>query len=886
MEITLYREIVVKRLLHFLNKTTNLAQGKTEVIDDRKICMWNEADDEALIKQAIAQFHKSVDKVTPEEPLEVTDFINFLGSSNLTATRASQHVDMNYMEYSTITGIQTLVFEKDNNTVYVPAIFLYVDAVPHILVPKSGFCVGSMLQDTYTPQDVLYLPFTDDILPKIANFVFNNIESEKEEHLPFDVDLKMIDILLRLKSENIAKREPSLDVTEVIKRLGYNPSVVDLLPNFLMVPILKFDEHGISDILVTNQGVYNSITWDEYIESNIASAVVLVNEHSNEYTLTINNDPFLYNFSGKNYYLDDTGYEKNSNGGYKRTYRVYAEEFSPISVHYGIQYEMVHKDPAGEAVMVDAVKKIKKIASDLSAEIKKNKNKKEMYKLFESEVYDLQVQIKNTFKMIYLAREGKKLGQFMSKSDTGALVGAATGSIVAYSMLPKEKRTDEGLAKITDFYNRELESVMTRYNDAKSKKHFWKLPFINMEKGAIEKILKRIDKETKRREKKAQGEGFLSNLFRGKNDKSKIDPKKAREINDAKLKETKLGKINEYMSDIIFNVHDVVYEGYGFNKFVENITSGKYSEFPKIDEVEILNEVKEHLEAGDVKYEYEDWISPLPDESMRQKTKYVQHGYAELYHNMTEYIYTEEFVDMLLEDNNDEGHTEESIKKAFPVLKKWFAKFDKEFYPKWKSINEKVEKLVSQASGEGFISDLFKGKPKKKILSYEEKKERIERYKTTKLSEVNLFMMDAIMTTHEVVVDGDSYADMIYYLQKGDLAPSNIPEVDEDAILKEVAEHLDSGYLDYEPEDWYMFPNKNIRQNNNSKIGYGRFISQIDYLTGPNVRMDRGEDFFEGFDFNEGSAIIKKWFKKIDTDFYPKWKSINEKVEKLVKAKK
>ena len=65
-----------------------------------------------------------------------------------------------------------------------------------------------------------------------------------------------------------------------------------------------------------------------------------------------------------------------------------------------------------------------------------------MYKLFESEVYDLQVQIKNTFKMIYLAREGKKLGQFMSKSDTGILVGAATGSIVAYSMLPKEKRTD------------------------------------------------------------------------------------------------------------------------------------------------------------------------------------------------------------------------------------------------------------------------------------------------------------------------------------------------------------------------------------------------------------------------------------------------------------
>ena len=369
MDTTLYKSIVIHRLMHFLTNVTQLADGRTEVIEDRKICLWINNDDNKLVEQAIASFHKSVDKVTPIDPVEISDSITFLGSSESFIKKYNKTMNDTFLESKTYTGIHTLAFERNGVIIYVPSIFLYVDTVPHILVPKNGFTIGKQLNNTYTTQDVLYLPFTDDILIKIANYAFNNID---------DVDTKMIDIVLGLKSEKLDYVEITPDLKDIIVRLGYNPNIPSLLEHFLFIPILKFDEEGVSEVLVKESGTYYSIPYGEYLNNNSRAVILSV---PTTYNIRSTDSENLYSFSGKDYYVDDTEYTKSPSGGYRREYKVYAESSGVKSIHAGAIYELTRLHGVGENHLIDTsviddpvLSKIKKDLNEYKKNIKSIKS--------------------------------------------------------------------------------------------------------------------------------------------------------------------------------------------------------------------------------------------------------------------------------------------------------------------------------------------------------------------------------------------------------------------------------------------------------------------------------------------------------------------------------
>lgn len=527
--ITLYRRMVLSRLFKFL-QDTNMLSGDAVMKDGQSITLYSTDKDCTLVKDTIAEFHRLCKDVNVNNPLDLSDDGKFIGVIRSDLNYVSDFNDTIYNIDDTLTGSMTLGFVDKDVSFLIPGIFVYSENIPYLMIVKPSFTVGNYfdIMSNRNVEDLIKLiPIKDDFIEEIFKYGKENLN---------ETDHKMIKIIMDISQGKYIVKDALPDITNNIGKLGYNPAIIGLLEKFVMTPLVKLKDSNITEIAVQEGVNFKSVSYLDFCSSKGKMFAVVLQSPNfkkfNDFPL----DPDFYRISGKSYYVDDTEWVENENGGYTVKYRVVAEsEAFRDNVIRGIIIHRTEKlTPAEESKLVDTAKRgvnvIKESSMNLIKTMIKKHNDSKMEKLFAKEVLDEHQKILNKFKfekdsfLAVSALSGVTLGAYdrLRKKladayndpnlDFGVILPELKGKkrlfatlplmalalLIAYINLPKTKKTEEGLIKLYDYYLKEHDEATRRIEEAK-KGDIRSIPNIQKRLDYVNFMMDRITREVEKR---------------------------------------------------------------------------------------------------------------------------------------------------------------------------------------------------------------------------------------------------------------------------------------------------------------------------------------------------------------------------------------------------
>ena len=528
--ITLYRRMVLSRLFKFL-QDTNMLSGDAIIKDGQSITLYSTNKDCTLVKDTIAEFHRLCKDVNLNNPLDLSDDGKFIGVIRSDINYESDAKDTLYDIDEILTGTMTFGFVDKDQSFLIPGIFVYSENVPYLMIVKPSFTVGNyfdIISNRKVDDLIKLIPIKDDFIEEIFKYGKETLN---------DTDHRMIKIIMDISQGKHVLKDALPDIAYNISKLGYNPEIVKLLDKFVMTPLVKLKDGNITEIAVQEGVNFRSVSYLDFCSSKGKMfAVVLQNPNFKKFH-EFTSDPDFYKISGKSYYLDDTEWVENENGGYTTKYRVVSESESfKDNVVRGIIINQTEKlTPAEESKVLDATKRsvdvIKNSSLNLLKSMARRYKDSKMEKLFTKEVLDEHQRILNKFKfekesfLAFTALSGitvgayerlrKKLLQAFENPDLdfGAVLPELKGKkrlyatlpivalalLIAYIRLPKTKKTEDGLTKLYDYYLEERNIANKEKDEAKKIGNLKIIPNIQKRLDYINFMMDRIMREVEKR---------------------------------------------------------------------------------------------------------------------------------------------------------------------------------------------------------------------------------------------------------------------------------------------------------------------------------------------------------------------------------------------------
>lgn len=528
--ITLYRRMVLSRLFKFL-QDTNMLSGDAIMKDGQSITLYSTDKDCTLVKDTIAEFHRLCKDVNVNNPLDLSDDGKFIGVIRSDLNYVSDFNDTVYNIDDTLTGSMTFGFVDKGVSFLIPGIFVYSENIPYLMVVKPSFTVGNYF-DTISNRNVedliKLIPIKDDFIEEIFKYGKENLN---------ETDHKMIKIIMDISQGKYIVKDALPDVTNNIGKLGYNPAIIGLLEKFVMTPLVKLKDGNITEIAVQEGVNFKSVSYLDFCSSEGKMFAVVLQSPNFKKFHDFPLDPDFYKISGKNYYVDDTEWKENENGGYSVKYRVVSESktFEENTIKGIIVNKHEKLTPSEESKLIDTANRgfevIRSSTLNLVKSISRKMNDKKMEKLFTKEVLDEHQKIMNkinfTVNSTVIAgaingvavgaydRLSKKLEAAYNdpKADFGkilpkiskkgniiiGLCSLALASLIAYCKLPKTKKTQEGLVKLYDYYLNEQESANKAKEEAKKLGNLKEIPKINKRLDYVNFMMDRLNREIEKR---------------------------------------------------------------------------------------------------------------------------------------------------------------------------------------------------------------------------------------------------------------------------------------------------------------------------------------------------------------------------------------------------
>lgn len=528
--ITLYRRMVLSRLLKFL-RDTNMLSGDAILKGDQSITLYSTDKECTLVKDTIADFHRLCKDVNLNNPLDLPNNGKFIGVIRSDITCNSDVKDSLYDIDETLTGTMTFGFVDKDRTFLIPGIFVYSENIPYLMIAKPSFTVGNyfdIISNKKVDDLVELIPIKDDFIEKVFNYGKENLN---------ETDHQMIKIIMDISQGRYVVKEALPDISNNIGKIGYNSNIVGLLPKFVMTPLVKLKNGNITEIAVQEGYNFKSVSYLDFCNSKGSMHAVVLQDPNFKNFVDLTLDPDFYRVSGKSYYVDDTEWVENENGGFSTKYKVVSESESfSENVIKGIIITKKDKlTPSQEAKIIDATKRsvnaIKESSINLLKNMLRNSKDSRMEKLFTKEVLDEHQKVMNKFKfekesfLAFSVISSFTVGAYNrlrirleeaskdSKLDIGAILPELKGKnklysalaigaialLIAYCRLPKTKKTEDGLAKLYDYYLKEQEEANKEKDQAKNAGNLKDIPRIQKRLDYVNFMMDRINREIEKR---------------------------------------------------------------------------------------------------------------------------------------------------------------------------------------------------------------------------------------------------------------------------------------------------------------------------------------------------------------------------------------------------
>ena len=528
--ITLYRRMVLSRLFKFL-QDTNMLSGDAIMKDGQSITLYSTDKDCTLVKDTIAEFHRLCKDVNLNNPLDLSDDGKFIGVIRSDLNYQSNSNDTIYDIDETLTGTMTFGFVDKDQSFLIPGIFVYSENIPYLMIVKPSFTVGNYFDITSNKKvdDLIKLiPIKDDFIEEIFKYGKETLN---------DTDYRMIKIIMDISQGKYVVKDALPDVTNNIGKIGYNTAIIGLLDKFVMTPLVKLKDGNITEIAVQEGVNFKSVSYLDFCNSKGKMFAVILQSPNFKKFHEFPSDPDFYKISGKSYYVDDTEWVENENGGYTTKYRVVSESESfKDNVVRGIIINQTETlTPAEESKAIDASKRsidvIKNTSMNLLKSMIRKYNDSKMEKLFTKEILDEHQKILNKFKfekdsyITFTALSGVTIGAYdrlkrrLSEAlknpnlDFGAILPELKGKkrlyatlpimalalLIAYARLPNTKKTEDGLIKLYDYYLEEQSIANKEKEDAKKMGNLKAIPNIQKRLDYVNFMMDRIMREVEKR---------------------------------------------------------------------------------------------------------------------------------------------------------------------------------------------------------------------------------------------------------------------------------------------------------------------------------------------------------------------------------------------------
>lgn len=395
--ITLYRNVVINRLIWSLDDY-GILDGKAIKHKNSEFRLWTTNPNNDDVKKFIENIHKFTAHTDEKEPIELKDGGLFLGLSKSDYVRPKDtvnpetHVNPMFDHTEKITGIITLGFQKNGTVFFVPTFGFYFNESPHLLVNDHFFKVGTQLEplNKEDEENTLLVNLKDEFLNEICEFSYHRLS---------DIDKAMTKILLSVDTGNKNYVKNDISMSTKLAQLGIKSGLSYIVDKMLLSPVVKLDPDGnITDILVQKGMNMALVNFKDFSKEKMF-AVVLVSDRVKGDIHDIL-DTYVYDFAGRNFYVDDTEWVENEKGGYDTKYRVVEENkvYAESSVK-GIIFSLKEKTATSENNDI-IEKRIENQLIKIEKYIKELKEKKE--------IPAMTTEFRNAIDAIKISKKSKK----------------------------------------------------------------------------------------------------------------------------------------------------------------------------------------------------------------------------------------------------------------------------------------------------------------------------------------------------------------------------------------------------------------------------------------------------------------------------------------------
>ena len=510
MGISLYRRITIERLYNIMLRH-NLLDGGGIPYENSFIQMWTNStkvigkENDAEIKEFIEEFHKQTHDVSAEEPIELLNGGSFLG-----AVRSEYISDGDYKLYfendlgirRTVTGLVNLAYKTPTNKIfYVPAVMLYHNDSPRLFVHAKAFTLAkpiSVEHSAYLPEGnkttegILIVDIKEDPLNKIYDFAIANMS---------DDDYTLANVYFTLdQGEYYLKKDRLESLKNDLVKLSFTNNNLTLLNEFFYLPLVKIENNSITEVVIHYGSVIKTVPLNEFLSKRL-TAVILAAER----TGTIRDlDPEIYDFTGRSFYVDDTDWIENENGGYVTKIRVVAEkEQFAGTITKGIVKKSIPKVPSKENAIPDSVtsamKYFDKKIEDLKSFITKYKDEKRTYEISSKEVLDISEQM---IKRNMNETEARSSVYVDGGTPVSYMSGKIYSLIATIKKLPDKIQAKETLKKIEEFFKTKLKEVNDKKNEMLKMGNVKEAKEVSNTANTYKFLLNKLSKDSEKKEVK------------------------------------------------------------------------------------------------------------------------------------------------------------------------------------------------------------------------------------------------------------------------------------------------------------------------------------------------------------------------------------------------
>lgn len=483
---SLYVKNTTDRIITFAEK---IYEGQVE-IQGQKLTLSFPKDVQDKVRADIVSKMYSINKDTDrgDNMVDVEFPCKNLG---IHKTELKKQLDRSYTGYDySAFFVYYFTFSINDTVIPVPALIGWVNNNPVFIFVRDAIKVGNPM-DKDDLENYKVINVFEDLLPSVAKYAYSVLD---------DSDYTIAKILSLIPSSRYTLRDPSsanMNYSELLLKYGYNKELLNSISQgyFDNLPIVKYENGQVSELLVSDNETIYSVDYDKYLEDS--KLLALVFSKSNGYTYNGVIPEQSFDVAGKRMYVDNEEWVKQPDGTFKSEFVVQAE-----SGTYKIIKGMRFEDCYGEAEMKEMlgrsvnslVKGFKKLGGSLSKFVKG----KAMEKLLTKEIMNYHKEA-----MTLYTRASDNISMNEEYLDD---IYESQSKNITEIFNKTYNPTNLGINKLESYYEEELDKFNNNKEEAEGKADFRKVRSLHRVIKYTESILEKIREEKRKR---SQSERYM-----------------------------------------------------------------------------------------------------------------------------------------------------------------------------------------------------------------------------------------------------------------------------------------------------------------------------------------------------------------------------------------